>query len=218
MRRIRLMIVDVHLLCCMGLAALFRSTHSIEVVVTANGADEAVRSARQCGPDVVLMDVALPDGGAFKAVEKILTPGSQTRVVFMDDSVCHANVCDAVRVGGFGYWTRHATFDEITEAVRRAASGSLTFCPAVRSQVVFDASGVRFDPAHGNGVLAKLSRREIEVMTHLASGLCVKECAQRMRLANNTVKNYKSRLMKKLDVRKAADLARLAVLEGLVRE
>lgn len=215
-RRIRLMIVDTHRLCCMGLGALFRSTRSIEVVAAANGADEAVGFAKRYGPDVVLMDVALPDRGAFRAAERIMTSGLQTRVVFIDDSVCHANACEAVHVGGAGYWTRHATLEELTEAVRRAAAGSLTFCSAVRSRVVYDANGVRFDAAQGHGVLGKVSRREIELLTHLASGLSVRECAQRMRLANSTAKNYKSRLMKKLGARKGADLVRLAVQEGLV--
>ena len=216
-RRIRLMIVDEHVLCCAGLAALFRRARNIKVVATANEPDEAVKLSTQYGPDVVLMDAALPDQGAFRIAERILTSCPEVRVVFIDDSVCPTSVCEAVRVGGAGYWTKHATLEEITEAVRRAAVGGLTFCPAVRSQVVRDADGLRFDPAQGNGVLGRLSRREIELLAHLASGLCVKECAQRMRLADNTAKNYKSRLMKKLKVHKAADLTRLAVREGLVR-
>jgi len=134
----------------------------------------------------------------------------------MDDSVCHANVCEVVRVGGAGYWTQHATLEEITEAIRRAAAGSVTFCPAVRSQVVCDADGVRFDPAQGNGVLGKLSRREIEVMTHLAEGYSVKECAHHLHLSDKTVDHYKWRLMKELNVHKAAELVRLAIREGLV--
>lgn len=217
-RRIRLMIVDAHVLCCTGLAAAFRSTRNIKVVATASEADETVKLARQCRPDVVLMDVALPERGAFGATERILASDLQTHVVFLDDSVCHANVSEAVRVGGFGYWTRHATFEEIAEVVCRAAAGSLTFCPAVRSQVVCDANGVRFDPAQGNGVLSELSRREIEVMTHLARGHSVKECAYHLHLSDKTVDHYKWRLMKKLKVHKTAELVRLAVRERLVTD
>jgi len=217
-RRIRLIIVDGYLLHCTGLAALFRGAPNIEVVATANAADEAVQVAEQCSPDVILMDVSLPDRGAFKAAARILTSGLQTRVVFMDYSVCKANVSEAVRVGGAGYWTRHATFEELTEAVAHAAAGTLTFCPAVRSQVARDATGMRFDPAQGNGVLGKLSPREIEVMTHLAKGLSVKQCAQHMRLSASTGDIHRWRLMKKLDVHKATDLARLAVRKGLVAD
>jgi len=180
--------------------------------------DEAVRIAEHRGPDVILMDVALPDRGAFRATERILASCLRTRVVFIDDSVCHANVCEAVRVGGAGYWTRHAIFEEITEAVRHAAAGALTFCPAVRSQVVCDANGVRFDPAQGNGVLGELSRREIEVMTHLARGHSVKECAHHLHLSDRTVDHYKWRLMKKLNVHKVTQLVRLAIREGLVAD
>ena len=150
------MIVDGRVLFCSGLAELLRSAPDITVVAAVNGADEAVRLVRQCSPDVILMDVALPDRGAFTAAERILASGPRTCVVFLDDSVCHANVSEAVRVGGAGYWTRHATFEEVAGAVRRAAAGSLTFCPAIRAQVTADATGVRFDPAQTTGVLGKL--------------------------------------------------------------
>ncbi len=216
--KIRLMIVDDHGVSCEGLVGLFRTVPGIEVAATASEADEAVQLAKQSGPDVVLMNVTLPDHGAFRAAERILTCCSRTRVVFMDDSVHHANACEAVRVGGAGYWTRNATFDEITEAVRRAAAGHLTFCPAIQSQLTWTPTGPNLRPMLDNSVLGKLSPRQTEVLIQLAKGLSVKQCAQRMQLSCSAVDNYKSRLMKKLGVHKTVDLVRLAVREGLVAD
>jgi len=216
--RIRLMIVDDHIVCCTGFASFFQTVPNIDVAATANGADEAVRQAKHCSPDVVLMDVTLPDRGAFRAAQTIRTCCPRTRVVFIDDTVRHVNAREALRVGAFGYWTKHATLEEIAEAVRRASAGALTFCPSVRSHVVSVPGGVRLGPKPNGDILGRLSEREVEVLTDLANGLSVRECAQRMRLSDSTVDNHKWRLMKKLHVHKAAELTRLAVLEGLVAD
>jgi len=216
--KIRLMIVDDHLVCCAGLVSLLQAAPDIEVVGAAHGAQEAVRLAVQFRPDVILMDMTLPDDGAFEATRRILRSCPRTRIVFIDDRIADANVRKALRGGAVGYWTKYATLDDISGAVRRAGAGAITFCPAVRSQIVSTVEGLRFEPTQADGALRKLSRREVEVMRYLANGLSVKQCAQRMRLSTSTVDNYKWQLMKKLHVHKAADLTRLAIREGLVTD
>lgn len=212
----RLLIVDDHVVCCAGMAVLFRNMQGICAVVVANEAEEAVGLARQFRPDVVLMDTTLPKYGAFWAARRILECCSGARVVFLDDQVHASHVRETLRAGGFGYWTKHATFAQIAEAVRRAAAGQTSFCPEVHEKLISTSSGPQFRPSSRSELAARLTTRELEVLTYVAQGLSVKECAERMRLARSTVDNHKTRLMRKLDLHKAADLVRFAIREGLV--
>jgi DNA-binding NarL/FixJ family response regulator len=215
-RRIRVMIVDDHVFCRAGFVSLFQAVPNMDVVAATGEAEEAVRMAERCGPDVVLMDVTLPDNGAFRAAQRMAVCCPRSRVVFMDDAVRFVSVREALRVGASGYWTKHATFEEIAGAIRRASVGALTFCPSVRSQVLSVPGGVQLAPDVNGDLVSWLTRRQIQVLTHLANGLSVKQCAQCLHVSVSTVDNHKWRLMKKLGIHKAADLTRFALLNGLV--
>ena len=217
-RRIDLLIVDDHALCRAGLATMFRAVARIGRLVVAGGAEDAVHLAAEFGPSVVLMDVTLPAAYAFEAARSIRAAQSDAGILFLDESVHPAHVRQALSVGGAGYWTKHATFDEIVEAVRLVGTGQQSFCPAVRQHlVVTSSSGLRYRPMPSDiESLDTLTAREMDVLAGLARGLSVKQCAQHLRLARSTVDNHKSRLMKKLKVHKTVDLARLAMHQGLI--
>ena len=209
-RLFRLLIVNSRALDCTGLKTMFQTVWYVEEVVTATGAEEAVRRARKFRPDVVLMDITLPPPGALEAARQLQSGVPGSRVLFLDDSVRPAHVRGVLAVGGLGYWTRHATFEEIVEAVRLVAAGRSTFCPAAQQYLVETPSG-----ANGTAC-ATPTPRELEVLMHLAEGRSVKECARRMDLAHSTVDNHKSRLMKKLGTHNLVELVRTAVREGLL--
>ncbi len=212
----RLLIVDDHALFRAGLVMLFRATEDIREVAVAAGADEAVGLAMEFRPDVVIMDISLPMHGAFASGRAILTSCAGSLLLFLDDAVHEAHVHAALRVGGSGYWTKHATFGQIAEAVRQVAAGQQAFCPAVKQYLVETPRGLRFQPSTDSAVLEQLTPREIEVLVYLADGLSVRQCAERMALSTSTVDNHKSRLMRKLDIHKSVDLAHLAMREGLL--
>ena len=210
------MIVDEHRLVGEGLLALFRAAGGVEAAAV--GAAEAVQTARQFAPDVVVIDVTLPDRGAFQIAREIRAWHPPTRVLFLDEAVRPMHVRAALEVEGCGYWTKHASFDRLAEAAGRVAAGALSFCPEVRRHLVLTPCGLQFQPSPDVAAIAKLTRRESQVLVLLAEGLSVKQCAGRMHLAPSTVDNHKSRLMKKLRVHKVTELIRVAVREGLVGE
>ncbi len=212
----RLLIVDDHALFRAGLVALLRTAPDIWEVAVAAGSDEAIAVALDFRPNAVVMDISLPMYGAFAAARAIIGSCTDCRVLFLDDAVCEAHVQAALRVGGAGYWTKHAAFGEISEAIRQLVAGQLTFCPAAARYLVETSSGLRRQRSADRGVLGQLTPREIEVLVHLADGLSVRQCAERMNLSKNTVDNHKARMMSKLDIHKSVDLAHLARREGLL--
>lgn len=213
-RAIRLLVVDDHVVCCVGLVGLFQNAHGIGDVVGATDAEEAVGVAKRFRPRAVLMDVTLPNCGAFWAARRILDQCPPTRVIFLDDRVRAAHVRESLRIGGAGYWTKHASFEQLAEAVRSAVAGGVTCCPEVDLRLHGASSGFRSAPDGPR--LAKLSNRELEVLSYVAQGLTVTRCAEQMGLARSTVDNHKWRLMKKLGLHKTAELVRFAIREGLV--
>jgi len=212
----RLLVVDDHRLYRDSLVMALRSVSHIKGVAVVDGAPQAVKLAQQFCPDVVLMDVTLPLFGAFEAARAIQSGSSIARSLFLDDTIRGVHVRAALRVGGAGYWTKHASLEDITEAIRLVSGGLRTFCPGVQRHLVETPRGLRFRPSTTGTVLDSLSQRELEVLLHLCDGMTVKQCGDRMNLSPRTVDNHKSRLMRKLGLHKIVDLVRLVMREGLL--
>ena len=119
-------------------------------------------------------------------------------------------------MGAWGYWTKHATFDEVCEAVRRVAAGQTTFCRRAHRHLQETPQGPHFKPSESESSIDHLTPREVEVVQHLGEGFTVKQCAEKMGLSPSTIENHKTRIMKKLQVNNVVQLIRLANREGLL--
>ena len=211
---LRLLIVDDHSVFREGLLAMFGKSESVNAV--AIGPDEAVRRGRRFRADAAVIGVGAAHRRMFELARRLRAASHSTRLLFLDEGLRPVNLGAALSAGGLGYWTKHASFEELAAAVRRVAAGQWSFSPAAQRHLHLTPDGPKLRPVARHGPLASLSRRETEVLGLLAEGLRVKECAQRLHLAPSTVDNHKWRLMKKLSVHTLVDLARLAVREGLV--
>ncbi|MBN1912471.1 MAG: response regulator transcription factor [Pirellulales bacterium] len=213
---IRLMIADHHALCCAGMATMFRTVPEVGEVAVATSAGQALRLARLFQPAVVLMDATLPNFGGFDAARQLQVIRPECGTIFIDHAVCPVHIRAALRAGARGYWTKHASFDQIVHAVRRVVRGERSFCPEVQAHLVQTRAGMHFQADLVGTPLSRLTPRELEVLVYLADGMSVKCCAQRMSLSASTVDNHKARLMRKLDVHNVVQLVKLAAREGLI--
>ena len=142
-------------------------------------------------------------------------------MIFLDDSFRRIHLRKALEVGASGYLTKHATFEETCEAVRRAATGQTTFLPMSHSHADKSRSGPHFSGPHFSETASespfdRLTPRELTVVRYLGEGLTAKECAEQMGLSYSTIDNHKTRIMKKLGVRNVVQLVLLASREGLL--
>ena len=213
---VRLLIVDEHGLHRAGTRMLFHGVWFVDEVATAGTAEEAVEVARKFCPHVTLMDLAIPSPGPFHSARGIMSQGSDSRVIFLDERFRRFHLRKALDVGASGYWTKHATFDEACEAVRRVAAGQTTFCHRAHRHLQETPLGMHFKPSESESSIDHLTPREVEVVQHLGEGFTVKQCAEKMGLSPSTIENHKTRIMKKLQVTNVVQLVRLANREGLL--
>lgn len=213
---LRLLIVDDQCLFREGLRALFSQSPDIEAMAVAPE-EAAQRSGRFCAHAAVI-GLATPLRRAFAIAEEMTAQCPAPRLLFLDEQIRPVNLAAALQAGADGYWTKYASFDELTAAVRRVAAGKPSFCPATRLYLVAGPAGSSVRINSKRTVTADITPRETEVLGLLVEGLSVKECALRMKLSPSTIDNHKSRLMKKLGIHKTTGLVRFAVREGLVKE
>ena len=212
----RLLVVDDHALCCAGMAMMFRTVPDVAEVAVATHPEQAMRIAEIFRPDVALVDFTMPEHGGLEVARRLLTPCSRCRVLFLDDEVHHAHVRSVLRLGASGYWTKHATFDEIAAAVARAMEGQRTFCPAVEEHMIRTPVGLWYRPNLIGTPLETLTSRELEVLVHLTDGLSIKQCADEMSLLESTVAAHRTQLMRKLNVGDVVELVKLAARKELL--
>jgi DNA-binding NarL/FixJ family response regulator len=213
----RLLILAGRVLWAEALAALFRQVAGCGEVETATDVDQAVGRAAGFRPDSVLLDWNLPGGAAVLAARLIRLECPHVGLVFLDDTVHASRVLATRRLRASGYFTQDEPFEALLAGIREVGSGGSAFCPSAEQCLASAARRESGGPSIEQPGFEKLTRRELEVLVHLARGLTVKQCAAKMALAPSTVDNHKSRLMHKLGVHKAVDLVHVAIRENLVR-
>lgn len=213
---IRMALVEKQTLIREGLFALVTQTTNLECVAVAGDHVEAVRQAEFARPDVALID--LSPGGSLGRVglrlwrERLPDVG----LLLFDDLIRDANVQLVLKGCGLGYVTKCDSFTDLVEAIRSCSRGEITFTPQLRPRLRATAHGWELLPVDGNPGIHCLTSRETEVLVYLAQGLSGKQCSEMLGISPSTVDNHKSRIMRKLRIRKTVDLTRLALKEGLV--
>jgi DNA-binding NarL/FixJ family response regulator len=172
---------------------------------------EAVQLAREAQPDVVLMDLSMPELNGADATRAILQRDPKCRVIVLSMYAQREYVRRALKAGAAGYVVKRSAAKEVVEAIRAVHAGQRYLSPRVADVVLEDYSDDKQDDP-----LARLSAREREVLQLLAEGRTGAEIAQRLSLSQKTVETYRARLVEKLGIRDLAGLVRFAIQRGLV--
>jgi DNA-binding NarL/FixJ family response regulator len=208
---IKILIADDHGVVAEGLKHLVEAQDDMQVVAIAEDGREAVRVAREAQPDVVLMDLSMPELNGADATRAILERDPACRVIVLSMYSDREYVRRALKAGAVGYVVKRSAAKEVVEAIRTVFGGGRYLSPRVADVVIDDyADDKRDDP------LARLSAREREVLQLLAEGRTGAEIAQRLSLSQKTVETYRARLVEKLGIRDVAGLVRFAIQRGLV--
>ncbi len=202
---LRVLIVDDHAVMCEGLATLMTGA-GMQVVGSAGNGRDAVRMVHEQAPDIVIMDISMPEMNGFEATTDICSrfPAVQVVVLSMYSSTAHVH--QALAAGAMGYVLKASAGTEVVEAVRAVCAGRRYISPAIG-----DVGTV----VPGSGPLAALSARERQVLQLVVEGKSSAAIAQRIHLSPKTVETYRSRLKKKLGIDDVATLVKFAIQHGL---
>jgi two-component system response regulator DevR len=204
-RPMRVMVVDDHEVVRQGLVALLSRREEFEVVAEAGSVSEAIASARRFLPDLVVMDVRLPDGSGIEACREIRSEMPETKVVMLTSYPDEEAVLSAIIAGASGYLLKQVRGRDLVSALEAVGRGDSLLDPAITERVLERvrrvASGVERDE------LADLTSQERKILMLVAEGKTNKEIASDVFLSDKTVKNYVSSILAKLNLQRRAQAA-----------
>jgi DNA-binding NarL/FixJ family response regulator len=214
---IRVLIVDDESLIRSGLGALLSDEEDIHVVGEAADGDEAVAEAVRTHPDVILMDIQMPNTDGIEATRRIAAVDglARSRVLIATSFPGERRVVEAIRAGAAGFVVKGTTPQELIRAVRVVASGGATLSPEVTTHLIADVRSRPAEEPIDASLLATLTPREREVMALVAKGLNNSQLAKRLFITPATAKTHVSRVLAKLGLQNRAQLVRLAYETGV---
>ncbi len=204
---IRVMIVDDHPVVRNGLSGMFAGEREFEVVGEAADGSEAVRRAPALGPDVILMDLRMPDMDGVRAIAALTAAGVPARVLVLTTYDTDSDVLAAIEAGATGYLLKDTPPNELFKAVRAAARGETVLSPTVATRVVGQMRAPNQEP---------ISQRELEVLELIAQGASNRSAAARLFISEATVKTHLMHIYDKLGVNDRAAAVAEAFNRGLL--
>jgi DNA-binding NarL/FixJ family response regulator len=188
------------------------SEAGFEVMAATGEGLQAMRIAASVRPDVVVLDLQLPDVSGVEVTRGVLAAYPGAKVLILSASGEHRDVLDAAKAGAAGYILKSASRAEFLDAVRRTAAGDAVFSPGLAGLVLGEFRRLASDPASGT---PRLTEREAEILRMVATGLSYKQIAERLFLSHRTVQNHVQNTLHKLHLHNRVDLVRYAIEHGL---
>lgn len=207
---LRLMLVDDHRMLREGLRRALEAEGFI-VVGEASDGHEALRMALERKPDVILMDVSMPDVDGIEATRSIMQADARQRIVMLTMHMDRDVIDRAIKAGAVGYMTKDCSVTEVADAVRMAANGDLALSPKLAELMLTEARKTDI------GDERLITKREEEVLQLIADGLSTPEVASKLYISQKTVKNHLASIYEKLNARDRTQAVLLAVRMGIVK-
>ena len=211
--RIRVLVIDNHPVWRSGVRNDLENSGLAEIVGEAQDGGEAIEMAREVMPEVVLMDLQLPNVSGVDATRQIIEESPHVKVLVLSASGEEADVLEAVKAGASGYLLKSSSSVDLVDAIQRVRGGEPVFTPSLAGLVLSEFRRV----ASGNPAEPQLTPRENEVLKFVAKGYTYKEIGERLFVSTKTVQNHVQNILTKLQMKKRYELMRYAIQKGLDR-
>jgi DNA-binding NarL/FixJ family response regulator len=209
------LIADDHKIVCDGLATLLKAEPDMVVVAQASNGRDAVRLAQKFSPEIVIMDVTMPDLNGIEAVRQILSAHRSTKVIALSMHSDRRYVTGMLSAGASGYLLKDCVYGDLIRAIRTVQAGQVYLSPSIAGIVVEELVHPRIR-GHASRLNQKpLSPREREVLQLLAEGHSAQDIAKRLYLSVKTIETHRRKIMEKLGLHSIAQLIKYAIREGL---
>ena len=207
--KLRIVVADDHALLRSGFRTIFTRMPDVEVVGEAANGREALQLVKDLAPDILLMDISMPELSGLLAAEQVKQRSANTKVIILSMHASKEYVIEALRAGASGYLLKDATLYEVETALKVVAEGSLYLSPSIAQHIV----GTYLD---GSSESELLSLRQREILQLLAEGKSMADIADILHLSKKTIESHRAQVMKRLGIQDMAGLIRYAWRKGLI--
>jgi DNA-binding NarL/FixJ family response regulator len=214
--KLRIFLADDHMVVREGLKALVNAQPDMHVVGEADNGRAACRRAQELKPDVVVMDMSMPEMNGAEATERLKQECPEVKVLALTVYEDNGYLRKMIEAGASGYVLKRVVTEELVRAIRTVAAGGSYLDPTLSGQVI--SNYFNQTPSDGKASGGELSERETQVLRLIAWGYSNKEIGWKLGISVKTVDTYKLRLMEKLDLRSRTDIVRYALQQGWLRE
>lgn len=209
--KISVLIADDHAIVRNGIAALLATEGDIDVIGEASNGKEAVRAASDLHPDVILMDLVMPEMDGIQAIQQIRTDDPDARILVMTSFATDEMVFPAIKSGALGYLLKDSSPEELVAAIHQVYRGEPSLHPQIARRVLQEIS----QPPTQTRTDDPLTEREVEVLKLIARGMSNQEIAEQLVISETTVRTHVSRILSKLHLASRTQAALYALKEGL---
>lgn len=211
---IQVILADDHNMTRSGLKALLDKENNIVVKAEAENGRQAVKLAIEFKPDVVVMDISMPDLNGIEATRQIHANSPEIKIIALSMHSHRRYISGMLKAGATGYLLKSCAFEELTSAISTVVKGKAYLSPSIASTIVKDYINSS-SPTSSTSKLSELSGREKEVLQLIAEGLPTKETADRLFVSESTINTHRRQIMEKLNIHSIAKLTKFAIQEGL---
>jgi DNA-binding NarL/FixJ family response regulator len=217
MKQITVLLADDHHIVRDGIRALIEGLEGIEVIGEASDGLEALEKVKELSPDVLLVDISMPNLNGIKTAEAVARQYKQTKSLVLSMHDNEDYVLQSLEAGALGYLLKDTTKDEMLKAIRAVANGDKYFSNPV-SGIIANAylQRIKSSAAPEKAKPVKLSLKEKGILRYLVEGMSSREIAEKLDLSVRTVDNHRFNMMKRLQVKNAVELVKMAIEEKIV--
>jgi DNA-binding NarL/FixJ family response regulator len=209
---IGVLVADDHRITREGIGSLIEKESDMKFLAAAEDGRTVVRLARELDPDVIIMDVCMPNMNGVSATMAILSEFPKIKVIALSALKDRRVVLNMLKAGVLGYLVKECSFKELSQAIRMVMANKTYFSSAVTDILVDE---VCHSPNRDSGAYARLSLRENEVLQLIAEGKTTNQIADNLHVSNKTIETHRKNIMGKLQIRNIPELTKYAVREGL---
>lgn len=215
MKQLRILLVDDHHVVRLGLRSLLNDEPDLDVIAEADSANTAIQLARQLQPDVILMDIRLPDKSGIEACREIKRTHPHIHILMLTSYADDDMVTEAIAAGATGYVLKQLSTDDLLQAVRTVGQGGSVLDPKVAKQILNYVKRTQHESS--SAAFRDLSPREMQVLRLVAEGKSNADIAQELTLSTTTVRNHVSAVLNKLGLSNRIEAATYAVRNHIER-
>ncbi len=215
---VRVLVVDDHALFRRGICQVLLGEDGIEVVGEGDDGEAAVALAEELAPDVVLMDVRMPNVGGIEATRRLAASLPTARILMLTVSDEEDDLYEAIKAGAAGYLLKEISIEEVADAVRAVVQGQTLISPSMASKLIVEFATLarRADESHDRVPAPRLTGRELEVLKLVAQGLTNRDIGVQLFISENTVKNHVRNILEKLHLHSRMEAVLYAVKEKIL--